>query len=174
MSHMQTVATFLINDPLICPESHEESLLEKGFGKMQETHEHVVMLASKHVTATRAQKMFAQIEVNKVNESFHASPENKIVTLELDKCQNLDLLHLGGEQPGDTFYLSPVLLYYLGIVNVTKDRLYTYLYNEASARKGANNVASILLYNVIKFMITYFRYSEETKELNVIMDNFGG
>ena len=154
---MQTVATFLINDPLICPESHEESLLEKGFGKMQETHEHVVMLASKHVTIAIAQKRLVQEKVEKAIESVNASPENRTVTLVLDYCQNLDLPHLGGEQPGDTYYFSLVWLYCLGIVDVTEDRLYAYLYDKASAKKGANNVASVLLYHVITFILGKFR-----------------
>ena len=167
MSHMETVSTFINNDPLICPESHEESLLEKGFGDIQETREHVVMLANKHIIAARAQKRFAQIKVDKAIESASA-------TLVLDYCQNLDLPHLGGEQPADTYYFSPVWLYCLGIVDVTEGRLYAYLYDKASAKKGANDVASILLYHVIIFVIGNFRYIEEVRELNVIMDNCGG
>ena len=171
---MENDASFLNNDPLICPETHEESLLEKGFGDMQETRENVVLLAGKHVNAARAQKRFVQIKVDEANESVDASAQNKTVTLVLDYCQNLDLPHLGGEQPGDTYYFSPVWLYCLGIVDVTEDQLYAYLYDEASAKKGANNVASILLYHVIMFIVGNFKYSEEIKELNVIMDNCGG
>ena len=135
---------------------------------MQETRENVIMLASKHVTAAKAQKRSDQIKFDKAIESVDASPGNKTVTLVLDYCQNLDLPHLGGE------YFSPVWLYYLGIVDVTEDRLYTYLYDEVSAKNGANNVASILLYHVVIFVIANFRYSEEIQELNVIMDNCGG
>ena len=171
---MESVCTFLNNDNLFCPESHEESLLEKGFGNMQETHNNVVMLASKHVTAAKAQKRLAQIKVDKAIESVDASPENNTVTLVLDYCQNLDLPHLGGEQPSDTYYFSSVWLYCLGIVDVIEDRLYAYLYDKASAKRGTNNVASILLYHVITFVIANFRYSEEVQELNVRMDNCGG
>ena len=65
ISHMENVSTFLNNDPFICPESHEESLMEKGFGDMQETREHVVLLANKHVTAARAQKGLLRLKLTK-------------------------------------------------------------------------------------------------------------
>ena len=53
-SQMNTFPSFLSNDPLICPETGEESLLEKGFGDLQESRENVVLLAGKHVSAARA------------------------------------------------------------------------------------------------------------------------
>ena len=61
--------------------------------------------------------------------------DSNVVTLVVDYCQNLDLPHLGGEQPGDTYYLSPIWLYCLGIVNVAEGRLYSYIYEESSAKK---------------------------------------
>ena len=121
MSHIQCVNLLLNNDPLICPESNEESLLGKGFGDVQETCENVVLLISKRVTAARAQKRFTQMKVDQANESIGACSGNKTITIVLDYCQNLDLPHLGKKQPGDTYYFSPIWLYCLGIVEVTKD-----------------------------------------------------
>ena len=80
------------------------------------------MLASKHIEAARAQKELAQIKVDAAEESMNKSnPPKRTVTLVMDFCQNLHLPHLGGEQPGDTYYYSPVWLYFLGIVNIVED-----------------------------------------------------
>ena len=175
MNQLDRFQSFLSNDPLICPDTGEDSLLSRGFGDLQESRENVVLLASEHVAAARAQKEFAQTKVDAADESLNESnPTKRTVTLVMDFCQNLDLPHLGGEQPGDTYYYSPVWLYCLGIVDVAEDRLYAYLYDESSAKKGANNVASILLYHVLTFVINNFEYGEKIHELNVIMDNCGG
>ena len=54
MNQMEKFQCFLSNDPLICPDTGEDSLLSKGFGDLQESRENVVMLASEHVAAARA------------------------------------------------------------------------------------------------------------------------
>lgn len=174
-SQMNNLPTFLSNDPLLCPETNEVSLLHKGFGDLGETRENVVMLAAKHVNAARSQKALAQIKYEAAEQSIDfVDPDKKVITLVMDYCQNLDLPHLGGEQPGDTYYFSPVWLYCLGIVDVSEDQLYAYIYEESAAKKGANNVASILMYHVITFVLDNFRYSAGINELNIVMDNCGG
>ena len=174
-SQMETFSSFLNNDPLICPETGEESLLKKGFGDLQESRENVVLLAAKHVAAAVAQKELARLKFDAANATItETNPSKKTITLVMDFCQNLDLPHLGGEQPGDTYYFSPLWVYCLGIYDVAEDRLYAYMYDESSAKKGANNVASILLYHIISFVLNHYQYCEEFQELNLIMDNCGG
>ena len=98
MNQMEKFQSFLSNDPLICPDTGEYSLLSKGFGDLQESREIVVMLASQHVAAARAQKELAQIKVDAAEKSMNESdPLKRTVTLVMDYCQNLDLPHLGGE-----------------------------------------------------------------------------
>ena len=133
------------------------------------------MLAANHVNAARLQKALAQIKYKAAEQSIDfVDPDKKVITLVMDYCQNLDLPHLGGEQPGDTYYFSPVWLYCLGIVDVFEDQLYAYIYEESAAKKGANNVALILMYHVITFVLDNFRYSAGINELNIVMDNCGG
>ena len=45
MTQMEKFQSFLSNDPLICPDTGEDSLLSKCFGDLQESRENVVMLA---------------------------------------------------------------------------------------------------------------------------------
>ena len=172
---MESLPTFVNNDPLICPETGDKPILEKDFGDLQECRENVVLLAEKHVTAARAQKRLAELKVEAANNSIYATNSvDKTVTLVMDFCQNLDLPHLGREQPGDTYYNSPIWLHCLGTIDKSEDRLYAYLYDESSAKKGANNVVTILLYHIITFVVDNFWYSQNIGELNVIMDNCGG
>lgn len=96
LSQMESLPTFVNNDPLICPETGEESILDKGFGDLQECRENVVLLAGKHIAAAQAQKRLAESKVEAANNSIHTTNSlDKTVTLVIDFCQNLDLPHLG-------------------------------------------------------------------------------
>ena len=68
-SQMDNLPTFLNNDPLLCPETNEVLLLNKGFGDLVETRENVVMLAAKHVSVARSQKLLAQQKVEAAEQS---------------------------------------------------------------------------------------------------------
>ncbi len=80
--------------------------------------------------------------------------------------------HFGGEQPGDTFYFSPLAVYCFGLVDasVSPEQLHCYGYTEDQGAKGGNNVASLLLraVNDLGWM-----YDDKCgKRLSVIMDNY--
>lgn len=136
----------------------------------EEFRENLVLAAAEHVKAARAQKDLAQkkIELSKEND--------KVVTLVVDFCQNLDLPHVGQEQPGDTYYYSPIWIYCLGIVNSKTNQLYAYTYPESAAKKGANNTTSCLLHFLKTFILQQGQllYNSPLSELNLIMDNCGG
>jgi len=61
-----------------------------------------------------------------------------------DYFQNLDLPHFGGEQPGDTYYFSPLTINGFGVVDYSIEELNSYIYTEAEGKKGGNNVVSLL------------------------------
>ena len=112
------------------------------------------MSAAKHVKAARSQKLLAQEKIESAKSACQQSAEkSNIITLVVDYCQNLDLPHLGGEQPGDTYYLSPIWLYCLGIVNVAEEKLYAYIYEECLAKNGMNNVASLLMHYINNYLL---------------------
>ena len=81
----------------------------------------------------------------------------------------------GGEQPGDTYYYSPLNVAIFGLVNYATEILYAYSYPEGVAKKGGNNVASLI-----------YKYLEENnclslaeehgpgKKLSLIFDNCSG
>ena len=63
-----------------------------------------------------------------------------------DYAQNLDMPHFGSEQPGDTYYFSPLGIYVFRIVKESKEPslMRCFYYKEGVAKKGGNNVASLL------------------------------
>lgn len=91
-----------------------------------------------------------------------------------DYCQNLGLPHFGGEQPGDTYYYSPLAVYCFGVVDATAtpDRLLAYGYTEDQGAKGGNNVASLLM-KALKDL-GWLMDGKCGKSLSVIMDNCAG
>lgn len=152
-------------------DSHDEELENEAF----------ILRASEHVTAARAQKEFAKkkIELARLDQSITPGlSRKKIITLVMDYCMNLDIPHVGNEQPGDTYYFSPIWLYCLVIVNVGIQRLFYFVYDESQGGKGGNNTASILLYYVKHYIIDPNFIIDTNllpmKELNLIMDNFLG
>ena len=68
----------------------------------------------------------------------------------MDYAQNLDIPHFGDEQPGETYYYSPLNVFVFGIADVTVQptHLYAYCYDEGTGKKGANNVASLLMHHL--------------------------
>ena len=100
--------------------------------------------------------------------------DERVYTLVMDYAQNCELPHLGSNQPGKTYYYSPLKINVFGIVNAGKNSGYldAYLYHEGEGRKGGNNVASLL----IKYLVQrkWLREDSVGKELNLICDNCGG
>jgi hypothetical protein len=86
-----------------------------------------------------------------------------------DYAQNLPLPHYGGEQPGEIYYFSDVTINLFGIVDLSLEpnKLTCYAYHEFTAKKGSNNVASLLMKDLFdKFWI---RKGTPGKKLTIAM-----
>ena len=63
--------------------------------------------------------------------------------------QNLCLPNFEAEQPGDTYYLSPLTVLLFGVVEKAMadgfDRMNAYIWREFEGDQGVNNIASCLL-----------------------------
>ena len=92
-----------------------------------------------------------------------------------DYCQNMDLPHFGSEQPGETYYYSPLNISCFGLVDHSTDVLSAYVYSEAVGRKGGNNVAS-LIYKKLKDdgLLSLAKEKGPGKQLTLIFDNCAG
>lgn len=91
-----------------------------------------------------------------------------------DYAQNLGLPHFGGEQPGDTYYFSPLAVYCFGVVDASRspEVLHCFGYTEDQGSKGGNNVASLLLRALHQLEI--LEDGKCAKRLSFIMDNCSG
>ena len=95
--------------------------------------------------------------------------------LTIDMGQNLCLPNFEAEQPGDTFYLSPLTVLLFGVVNNATedgiDRMNAYIWREFEGDRGANNIASCLLMDLKR---RGWMSRPNFSELTYIADNCGG
>jgi hypothetical protein len=84
------------------------------------------------------------------------------------------------EQPGITYYYSPLSVYNLGIVDHAhryndgqlSEHLHCHVYHEGVGKKGANNVASLIMKMLRELQL--LREDAVGGELNIIFDNCSG
>jgi hypothetical protein len=84
------------------------------------------------------------------------------------------------EQPGASYYYSPVSIYNLGVVNQAhlqsngeaKDLMYCHVYDEGVGSKGGNNVCSLIV-KTLEIM-ELLRENDPGLELNIVFDNCSG
>jgi hypothetical protein len=101
-------------------------------------------------------------------------PRDRVVCFVADYAQNLPIPNFASEQPGATYYYSPLSCYCFGVVDTAVDMLTAWLYSEAQAKKGGNNVASLLWAHLEHKGIIEQAKEEPFKEINLVMDNCGG
>ena len=143
--------------------------------------ERLVLKAAKHVEMARVQR---ELFIRKKNEALFdtkalVSRKHRRFCFVADYSQNAYIPNFQEEQPGKTYYYSPMNVYIFGIVNagVQPYKLTAPLYFEGEAKKGGNNVVSMLLKNLYDegVMETFeTRGGGPVKELNFIFDNCSG
>jgi hypothetical protein len=109
-----------------------------------------ILQAAKHVVMARAQQKLFQQEIKQArldsaNEIIEQSRQSHVFVG--DYCQKLELPSFCSQQPGDTYYLSPLTVNCFGAVDcgLEKDHLYAYVYHEGEGKCGGNNVVLLVL-----------------------------
>jgi hypothetical protein len=142
-----------------------------------EARELAVENANKHCKRSICQRKLAnqkiaQAKEDRMNNVPHSS---RACTFIGDYSQNLDLPHFGGEQPGETFYCSPLNIFQLRVVDPTdNDKLHAFVHDEGDGKKGGNDVASLILKLLRLPEINLMEQEEAGAELNFILDNCSG
>ena len=92
-----------------------------------------------------------------------------------DYCQNIDVPHFGSEQPGETYYYSPLSVSCFGLVDHSTGILSAFCYTEGQGKKGGNNVSS-LIFKKLKDdgILDLARTQGPGAEFNLIFDNCAG
>ena len=104
----------------------------------------------------------------------------RVYTFVVDYGQNMELPVYNDEQPGCTYYYSPLSVYNLGVVNHAHvydngkigKHMYAHIYNEGEGKKGANNVASLIVKTLRQ--LNLLQEDSAGGELNIVFDNCSG
>jgi hypothetical protein len=129
--------------------------------------EYLWMRANDHAMKAQAQRLLVQQREREAKESRDLPHERRTYCL-------VALPYFSGEQPGDTYYFSPLFVYVFGIADVSKDRphLLGYGYHEGEGSKGGNNVASLWIQGLKVF--GWLQDDSCGSRLTIAMDNCGG
>jgi hypothetical protein len=148
----------------------------------QEERELMLMQAAKHVEMARAQRALYQAKVADAIADATAGKDHaeRRYTFVVDYGQNMELPVYNNEQPGITYYYSPLSVYNLGIVDhahryndgQVSEHLHCHVYHEGVGKKGANNVASLIMKTLRELQL--LREDSVGGELNIIFDNCSG
>lgn len=141
-----------------------------------QANEAIILEAQRHVNDAKVMREYANEKMKEAKESRAVDNWSTAKDcLVADYCQNMALPHQGMTQPGDTYYFSPLTVNCFGTADPSHERpqMKAYVYDEGVARKGANNVAS-LLYKDINERGWIDDEKGPREQLTVIMDNCGG
>ena len=151
-----------------------------GGPTLDETREQMLIRASLHIRMARVQRLLYQKYVAKAikHAKENYAHADRTYTFVVDYGQNMELPVYNKEQPGCTYYYSPLSVYNLGVVNHAHfydnnrkygPHLHAHVYHEGVARKGANNVASLIVKTLRDHGI--LREGDIGGELVIVFDN---
>jgi hypothetical protein len=150
--------------------------------KEDEERELMLLEAAVHIKVARAQRALYQAKVELAVQDATAKKDHsrRVYTFVVDYRQNMELPVYNKEQPGCTYYFSPLSVCNLGVVNhahVYKDgrmseHLHSHVYHKGVGKKGPNNVASLIVQTLRQLNILH--NDSVGGELNVIFDNYSG
>jgi hypothetical protein len=162
----------IAGDDLIGPSVEEPQPNEEEEEDTMVRGEELVKTAARHVEMAQVQRCLYQQKRQEAIATRERPPSERVLCFVADYAQNMYIPNFAGEQPGATYYYSPLSLYVFGVVDASKDCLSAWMYGEDIAKKGGNNVASLLMKHLEHHDIA--TTAEPFKELNFIMDNCGG
>ena len=142
---------------------------------MMELQEDLVVQAAKHVDMARQQRqLFVRKKAEaKEDATKQVIQEERCYTFVADFAQNMYLPNFASEQPGATYYFSPLNVYPFGVVDPSgeESQLLVHIYIEGEAKKGGNAVASMIWKTLnMKGLIN----GKTAKEINIVFDNCAG
>jgi hypothetical protein len=154
----------------------EDEINEDNDIEAMEGGEQLVMAAAKHVEMAQLQRLLYQQKKQEAVATVDLRPSERVLCYVADYAQNMYIPNFASEQPGATYYYSPLSCYVFGVVDASVDQLTAWIYTEDTAKKGGNNVASLLMqqlehHGIVERATTT---GEPFKELNFVMDNCGG
>ena len=144
--------------------------------------EKLVMDAAHHVDMARKQREHFREKKEEAYQDrlLEKPPHESVITWVADYAQNVSVPSYCGEQPGDTYYYSPLNTYVFGIADCSTKptELTAHVCTEDSGKKGGNNVASMIYHELERKgfvpVAADFATHKPIKELNLFFDNCAG
>jgi hypothetical protein len=156
--------------------------LDMASTKADKERELMQLHAAAHIKMAMAERVLYQAKVTDVVADATARKEHLVrrYTFVVDYGQNVELPVYIKEQPGCTYYFSPMSVYNLGVVNHThvyddgwvSEHLHCHVYTEGVGKKGTNNVAPLIMKMLQK--LNLLCKDSVGGELNIIFDNCSG
>merc|ERR1712032_1695723 len=109
----------------------------------------------------------------KDNSPLDVDDDEVCLVIIIDFAQNLEMPSFREDQPGETYYFTPMTVPAFGIVdcNSKDNHLYAYIYSEKEGRKGGNDVASLIM----KYLKDRGYLDGKTRmKLSIVCDNCTG
>ena len=135
--------------------------------------EQLVEKAAHHVMMAKKQRDYFNTKKEQAKSTADLPQEQRVFTFVADFAQNMYIPNFAAEQPGATYYYSPLNVYPFGIVDGSTDptELTAHVFYEGEAKKGGNSVASMLWKELkMKGLIN----GRCAKEINFVFDNCAG
>jgi hypothetical protein len=138
----------------------------------QEHLKNQVLKMSLHVESARKMRALAREESREAKEDATKPHSEQRHCFVMDYSQNLGLPHFGDEQPGETYYYSPLSVFCFGTINcsTSPEKMHALVYREGEGIKGGNNVSSLILFLLKEKGIL----KKGGNELSIVMDNCTG
>lgn len=146
--------------------------------------EQLILDAAEHVGMAKTQRDFVNEKKAEAFADKDKINSDRTYCFTADYCQNLYVPNFAGEQPGETYYISPVNAFTFGIVDNSQQptKLAAYCYLEDQGKKGGNNVTSMLWQEMKrKGLVPEYDANNNipeghvpAKEVNIVLDNCGG
>jgi len=158
------------------------NVAEAASNGTDEERELMLLEAAEHVKMARAQRALYKAKVADAVEDATAGKDHdeRRYTFVVDYGQNMELPVYNKEQPGVTYYYSPLSIYNLGMVDhahvyndgrVT-EHMHCHVYHEGVGKKGASNVTSLIVKTLRG--LNLLRDDSVGGELNIVFDNCSG
>ncbi len=129
--------------------------LDSASSKVEEAKEFLIKECSDHIDMARMQRfLYQSMEAAAVSDAKNGIEYSKRrTTLTVDFGQNIQVPCYNSEQPGCTYYYTPMTANNFGIVNHSHDNgngnidnhTYGHVYHEGVGKKSGTNVASLIV-----------------------------
>jgi hypothetical protein len=166
-------------------DDEEEEMTEEQREEAILASEKLILDAADHVEMARKQREYVNTKKDEAFADRNKQNSERSFCFTADYCQNLYVPNFAGEQPGETYYISPVNAFTFGVADNSQrpTTLAAYCYLEDSGKKGGNNVCSMLWQEFQrKNLVPDYDAGNNmpsvthlpAKEINIVLDNCGG